>query len=625
MRKIQIECKQMDYECIMETGYGALLTPEEEGKKNELIHKLSKINVKIGKTDDEIINLEKDEGHETPSKRQESSRDNEDWSPTAISSLLDAWCHCYKNATKSSKLDMDCVWKEISAEVSKRCKSSKKPKDLDQCKSRLKSMQGRYNREKLAKKFNPNECSSWEWYDTMNSLFIENPHFMLNSMDAKNSQQGICIKNDVLSSRTPYDISDEQVRKCIIDQITLRKSRSNDESRKILDINKEENLNSKFYLDEKNVQHSNLPTPTSPKSPRSFMKVKWRDSTPPQVNLLDKLIEDQTCQDSLLNANLLDFQDGKKSFLLVNESKEKLLNCEQGTSTNVSILDRKGKGTLKTFDSCSGNSTSCFGSDMTDEDSATTSPIVLKASQTKRISNKHDADIGSSDKDVEDQHIGGFRVMELSRSINCNYKCTCVENITNTKRANENKEVFKEIVSKIDEPKSHIIEKMRAQDQNLATNIVRNDEQMDVSIARTNLEAHSTKMISKGSSLASLTSQSESSYSSKHKRKLCISSKYKHERGNQSSRTLITALMRANNMPQFKRRVRSLNRASLVHEPNMVTALMTFGAMIQQLEKNHIVLMERILNEQSNILKDFVKTLKYNHQVREVNFIYFFK
>jgi hypothetical protein len=190
--------------------------------------------------------------------------------------------------------------------------------------------------------------------------------------------------------------------------------------------------------------------------------------------------------------------------------------------------------------------------------------------------------------------------MELSRSINCNYKRTCVENITNIKRRNEHKEAFKQIISKIDEPKSYTIPKASVQDQILASSIVRNDEQMAMSMAL----------------------QSESSFPSKQKRRISVSSKCKYDQRNQSSRALMTTLMHAtHNIPQFKKKVRLLNRAFLTHEPNMVTALMTFGAMIQQLEKNHIVLMERILNEQSNILKDFVKTLKYNHQVRKATML----
>jgi len=308
----------------------------------------------------------------------------------------------------------------------------------------------------------------------------------------------------------------------------------------------------------------------------------------------------------------------KKIKLFVNEFKEKLLNCEEETLNNVSSLDRKGKGTLKAFNSGYNNSTNCFGSDIIDQDSATSSPILLKSSQTKHMSKKYE-DIGLSDKDGEDQYISRISQMELSRSINSDSKRKCIENTTHLMRKNENNNVIREISSKIHDPKSHSIQKARVQDRNLATNSVKNDDHMAMSITRADLEAHSAKMFSKGSSLTSLTSQSDSTYSSKNKRRLHVSSKYKLRQRNQSSRTLMTTPVRGtNNIPQFRKRVRSLN---LAHEPNMISALMTFGAMIQQLEKNHILLTERILNEQSNILKDFVKTLKHNHRVREVNYI----
>jgi hypothetical protein len=601
-----------DIHYMMETGFGALLTPEEEGKKNELIVKLTKINVKKFDINNESINKEHDERNEIDNtiKKESYTKENEDWSPNAITSLLNAWRDHDKDTTICSKLDMDCTWKEISAEVSKRSGNSKKPKDCEQCKLKFKAMQGRYNREKMAKKFNPKEPNSWEWYDTMDTLFKGIPCSRSNSIDIKNIKEGASAIDNTPSLITYYDVKDKHIEKHVVEESAPTKLFSIDIKEKLQDINNQENLNGKVYEDQNMVQYTNLSTPTSPKSPRSLMKVKWSNPSSPQLNLIDEFKE-ENFQDNMSNSNLSHSEDESKKVLLVNELKENLMRGEQNTSNyNGDILDGKNKGKLKIFDSCLDSSMSYNESNMMDQDSTKSSPIVFTASQTKCQVNKYDDVSSFVHKEGEDQNISRFSIMELSRSINCNYKQACIESITNNKHINENKEIPKEN------------DDSRRLDENLATNIGRGNEQMALSTARADSEADSAKILSTGSPIASVTSQSESSHSSKQNRKLCFSSRYKYERENQSNRTLITTLMRAtNNTPRLKKKNRSPSRASHTHDSNTVIPLLTYESMIQQLEKNHIAFMERVLNEQSAVLNDFVKTLKYNDQVREVIYI----
>lgn len=615
----------MNNVCVMETGFGALLTAEEEGKKNELVVKLSKINVKNSKISNETINKEHDEGIEIDDivkKEGYQTKDNEDWSPNAINSLLNAWCNHYKNEFECSKLNVDHAWKEISKEVSGRSGCLKKPKDLEQCKLKLKAMKGRYNREKMAKKFNPNEPSSWEWYDTMNTLLSGTSCSMNNLMGIKNTIEGIDMINNTPSLITYYDVKDKHIEKHVVVENIPTKSPLIDVKGKLQDNNNEENISAKIYKDQTMIQYNNLSTPTSPKSPRNFMKVKWKDSSSSQMNLIDKHNKDAS-QEGMSNSKPTNYHDEPRKVLLVNEIKGKLIFDEQSPLVqNGTITDRKGKDTLNSFDSCSNNSTSYNGSDILDQDSATPSPTIFMASQSKYKVNKCNDMNSIGYKNGKDKHMNRLSVMELSRSINCNYKQTCVESATKKQHGNENKEILEEKSSIVGEHKFHNIDNSRRQDENLATNIERRSEQMALSIARADSEAHTAKVLSSGSPMTSVTSQSGSSYSSKQRKILRVFSRYKYERENRSTHTLITSLMRAsNNVPGFKKRIRLLGRASHAHEPNLVTALMAFGAMIQQLEKNQIVLMERVLNEQSNVLNEFVKTLKYNDQTREVSFI----
>ena len=612
--------------CTMETGFGALLTPEEDGKKNELIVKLSKINVRNLDTNVENNYKEHDEGSKIDGtiKKEGYAKDNEDWSSNEISSLLNAWHNCNKNAIECSKLDMDSTWKEISEEVSGQSEKSKKFKDYEQCRQKFKAMQGRYNREKMAKKFNPNEPSSWEWYDTMNTLFNENSGNVNNLMDVKSIKEGVGVIDNTPTSISYYDVGvkDMHVEKRVVEENVSAKLFSKDGRDKLQDVKNEQLFCTKTIEDNNIIQYNNLSTPTTPRSLKTFTKVKWRDSGSSRLNFIDKFTkEEEISQENISNSTHLDSRDEHRMFLPIHKIKEKFLqHGEQNiANSNEHILDKKGKGALKAFDSYSDNSMSNNESDMVDQDSTASSPIVFMASQNNRKVNKHNDKSLIIQKDGDDQHMSRFSVMGLSRSIDCNYNRTCLESVTSSRRSNENKEISNEKVSNVIEENSRIYNNSRRRDDNVATNIGRRNEQMALSIAREDSEAHSAKLLSTESPMASVTPRSESNYSSKQKKRLRVFSRYKYEQENRSTRTFFTDLMHAtNNVPRFKKWNRFQARSSHLYEPNIVMALMTFGAMIQQLEKNHIVLMERVLNEQSTILNDFVKTLKYNDQIREV-------
>lgn len=121
-----------------------------------------------------------DEGHDENGAKG-GAKENEDWSPTAVSSLLDAWGDKYQ-AANNGKLTMK-NWCQVSNEVSIRCAKTKKPKGVFQCKQKVKALKRRYNREKMAKRFPTSAPSSWEFYDVMNVILGETPKFEVTTID----------------------------------------------------------------------------------------------------------------------------------------------------------------------------------------------------------------------------------------------------------------------------------------------------------------------------------------------------------------------------------------------------------------------------------------------------------
>lgn len=173
----------MELGCNLETGFGPMLATSEL----ELTEPLVKLpNIKVNQTPPERYNCCNDshgEGNETDDggkRDMNASKDpNEDWSPSAISSLLDVWGDCYQTLN-NGKLQME-NWSDIASEVSNRCCRTKAPKDPLQCKLKVKALKRRYNRERMAKRFPPSarNLQQWEWYDVMDAILEGAPHCVM--------------------------------------------------------------------------------------------------------------------------------------------------------------------------------------------------------------------------------------------------------------------------------------------------------------------------------------------------------------------------------------------------------------------------------------------------------------
>lgn len=205
----------MELGCNLETGFGPMLATS----KLELTEPLVKLsNIKVNQTPLERLNWCNDSNGEQSKIDNGGKRDmntskdsNEDWSPHAISSLLDVWGDCYQTLN-NGKLGME-DWSDIAREVSNRCCKTKTPKDPLQCKLKVKSLKRRYNRERMAKKFPPSapNMQQWEWYNVMDIILERVPHcvMVVAHHPSKNDNSKLCEE----SVASPMSIC-EEIKPC---------------------------------------------------------------------------------------------------------------------------------------------------------------------------------------------------------------------------------------------------------------------------------------------------------------------------------------------------------------------------------------------------------------------------
>ena len=293
----------MELGCNLETSFGPILATS----KLEFIEPLVKLpNIKVNETPLERYNWCNDshgEGNETDDGGKRgmngSKNLNEDWSPSAISSLLDVWGDCYQTLN-NGKLRME-NWSDIASEVSNRCRKTKTPKDPLQCKLKVKSLKRRYNRERMAKRFPPSarDLQQWEWYDVMDGILEGAPHcVMVVAHDPSKGENSKLCKESVVSPMSickEMKLGDESITSPLFElhenlehnpTKTIESSRL-DEAKSQLRVKlpKEDEppivcatkMNSKVRASKLFVRDSNSSTTMTPRSESSYcMKRKYK-------------------------------------------------------------------------------------------------------------------------------------------------------------------------------------------------------------------------------------------------------------------------------------------------------------------------------------------------------------
>ncbi|CAL9081650.1 unnamed protein product [Musa textilis] len=95
-------------------------------------------------------------------------KDREEWSDTAISSLLDAYTEKYVQLNRGNLRGRD--WEDVATIVSERCNKQKVGKSVEQCKNKIDNLKKRYKVECQRLSSGGLPASHWPWFKKMEQL-----------------------------------------------------------------------------------------------------------------------------------------------------------------------------------------------------------------------------------------------------------------------------------------------------------------------------------------------------------------------------------------------------------------------------------------------------------------------
>ncbi|KAK9153800.1 hypothetical protein Sjap_001280 [Stephania japonica] len=100
--------------------------------------------------------------------RSDCRKDREEWSDSAIGSLLDAYTDKYEQLNRGNLRGRD--WEEVAAVVSSRCDKSKAGKSVDQCKNKVDNLKKRYKVELQRMTSSGSPVSHWIWFKKIEQI-----------------------------------------------------------------------------------------------------------------------------------------------------------------------------------------------------------------------------------------------------------------------------------------------------------------------------------------------------------------------------------------------------------------------------------------------------------------------
>ncbi|RWW32537.1 hypothetical protein GW17_00002779 [Ensete ventricosum] len=95
-------------------------------------------------------------------------KDREEWSDTAIGSLLDAYTERYEQLNRGNLRGRD--WEDVATIVSERCNKQKVGKSVEQCKNKIDNLKKRYKVECQRLSSGGLPTSHWPWFKKMEQI-----------------------------------------------------------------------------------------------------------------------------------------------------------------------------------------------------------------------------------------------------------------------------------------------------------------------------------------------------------------------------------------------------------------------------------------------------------------------
>ncbi|CAD5178136.1 unnamed protein product [Musa acuminata subsp. malaccensis] len=95
-------------------------------------------------------------------------KDREEWSDTAIGSLLDAYTERYEQLNRGNLRGRD--WEDVATIVSERCNKQKVGKSVEQCKNKIDNLKKRYKVECQRLSIGGLPTSHWPWFKKMEQI-----------------------------------------------------------------------------------------------------------------------------------------------------------------------------------------------------------------------------------------------------------------------------------------------------------------------------------------------------------------------------------------------------------------------------------------------------------------------
>ncbi|KAL5709636.1 hypothetical protein ACHQM5_020301 [Ranunculus cassubicifolius] len=104
--------------------------------------------------------------------RPDYRKDREEWSDTAIGSLLDAYTEKYVELNRGNLRGRD--WEEVASTVSGRCNKQRGCKSVEQCKNKVDNLKKRYKVERQRMQSYGAMVSHWPWFKKIEHIVSNN-------------------------------------------------------------------------------------------------------------------------------------------------------------------------------------------------------------------------------------------------------------------------------------------------------------------------------------------------------------------------------------------------------------------------------------------------------------------
>ncbi|OVA17879.1 Aspartate/glutamate/uridylate kinase [Macleaya cordata] len=105
--------------------------------------------------------------------RGEYRKDREEWSDTAIGTLLDAYMEKFVQLNRGNLRGRD--WEEVATIVSERCDKQKAGKSVEQCKNKVDNLKKRYKVELNRMNSSGSTVSHWPWFKKIEQIVGNSP------------------------------------------------------------------------------------------------------------------------------------------------------------------------------------------------------------------------------------------------------------------------------------------------------------------------------------------------------------------------------------------------------------------------------------------------------------------